>query len=581
MDKIAKNIYRDHSCNGVSLEDEGKVVRVAGWVDTVRDHGGITFVDLRDHYGKVQLVFHTLPNFKLAKETVISAEGKVMARTKENINPNLPTGKVEIFVDKVKLLGECKQTPPFDISDSMNVNEEVRLKYRYLDLRNPAMQKNILTRIAVINDIRRLMTDLGFNEVTTPILTVSSPEGARDYLVPSRVNQGKFYALPQAPQQFKQLLMVSGFDKYFQIAPCFRDEDARADRCPGEFYQFDMEMSFATQEDVFAVMEDVLPKIFEKHGKYKVDKVPFTRIAYRDAMDRFGTDKPDLRCPLEITKLNDVFENTTFNAFKGKTIHGICAPVGALPRRQYDELTNTALELGAKGLAYVKLTEEGLTGPLVKFMSEKEKADLLAKTNAKLGDAIFIVADEYKTVCKVLSQIRVLLGEKLGLNEKNIYKFCWIVDFPMFEYNEEEGKIDFSHNPFSMPQGGLEALNSKDPLEVLAYQYDIVVNGVELSSGAVRNHDVEIMRKAFEIAGYDEEVLKTKFAALYNAFQYGAPPHAGIAPGVDRMVMLLLDTPSIREVVAFPMNKKAQDLMMGAPGTVTEQQLRECHIKLR
>ncbi len=581
MDKIAKNIYRDHSCNGVSLEDEGKVVRVAGWVDTVRDHGGITFVDLRDHYGKVQLVFHTLPNFKLAKETVIFAEGKVMARTKENINPNLPTGKVEIFVDKVKLLGECKQTPPFDISDSMNVNEEVRLKYRYLDLRNPAMQKNILTRIAVINDIRRLMTDLGFNEVTTPILTVSSPEGARDYLVPSRVNQGKFYALPQAPQQFKQLLMVSGFDKYFQIAPCFRDEDARADRCPGEFYQFDMEMSFATQEDVFAVMEDVLPKIFEKHGKYKVDKVPFTRIAYRDAMDRFGTDKPDLRCPLEITKLNDVFENTTFNAFKGKTIHGICAPVGALPRRQYDELTNTALELGAKGLAYVKLTEEGLTGPLVKFMSEKEKADLLAKTNAKLGDAIFIVADEYKTVCKVLSQIRVLLGEKLGLNEKNIYKFCWIVDFPMFEYNEEEGKIDFSHNPFSMPQGGLEALNSKDPLEVLAYQYDIVVNGVELSSGAVRNHDVEIMRKAFEIAGYDEEVLKTKFAALYNAFQYGAPPHAGIAPGVDRMVMLLLDTPSIREVVAFPMNKKAQDLMMGAPGTVTEQQLRECHIKLR
>ncbi|MBP3431400.1 MAG: aspartate--tRNA ligase [Clostridia bacterium] len=581
MDKITKNIYRNHSCNDVTLSDEGQTVRVAGWVDTVRDHGGITFVDLRDHYGKVQLVFHSLPEFKLAKETVISAEGKVMARTKENINPNLATGTVEIFVENVQLLGECKLTPPFDISDSMNVNEEVRLKYRYLDLRNPAMQQNILKRIAVIADIRKYMSELGFNEITTPILTVSSPEGARDYLVPSRVNQGKFYALPQAPQQFKQILMVSGFDKYFQIAPCFRDEDARADRCPGEFYQFDMEMSFATQEDVFAVMEDVLPKIFEKHGKYKVDKVPFTRIAYRDAMDRFGTDKPDLRNPLEITKLNDVFANTTFNAFKGKTVHGICAPVKDLPRRQYDELTNTALELGAKGLAYVKLTEEGLTGPLVKFMSEEEIKNLLAKTNATVGDAIFIVADEYKVVCKVLSTIRMMLGEKLGLIEKNIYKFCWIVDFPMFEYNEEEGKVDFSHNPFSMPQGGLEALETKDPLEILAYQYDIVVNGVELSSGAVRNHDVNIMKKAFEIAGYDEEVLKSKFSALYNAFQYGAPPHAGIAPGVDRMVMLLVDSPSIREVVAFPMNKKAQDVMMGAPGTVTEQQLRECHIKLR
>ena len=581
MDKITKNIYRNHSCNDVTLSDEGQTVRVAGWVDTVRDHGGITFVDLRDHYGKVQLVFHSLPEFKLAKETVISAEGKVMARTKENINPNLATGTVEIFVENVQLLGECKLTPPFDISDSMNVNEEVRLKYRYLDLRNPAMQQNILKRIAVIADIRKYMSELGFNEITTPILTVSSPEGARDYLVPSRVNQGKFYALPQAPQQFKQILMVSGFDKYFQIAPCFRDEDARADRCPGEFYQFDMEMSFATQEDVFAVMEDVLPKIFEKHGKYKVDKVPFTRIAYRDAMDRFGTDKPDLRNPLEITKLNDVFANTTFNAFKGKTVHGICAPVKDLPRRQYDELTNTALELGAKGLAYVKLTEEGLTGPLVKFMSEEEIKNLLAKTNATVGDAIFIVADEYKVVCKVLSTIRMMLGEKLGLIEKNIYKFCWIVDFLMFEYNEEEGKVDFSHNPFSMPQGGLEALETKDPLEILAYQYDIVVNGVELSSGAVRNHDVNIMKKAFEIAGYDEEVLKSKFSALYNAFQYGAPPHAGIAPGVDRMVMLLVDSPSIREVVAFPMNKKAQDVMMGAPGTVTEQQLRECHIKLR
>lgn len=581
MEKIAKNIYRDHCSTGVSLADVGKQVKVAGWIDTVRDHGGITFVDLRDHYGKIQLVFHTLPNFKLAKENVISASGVVMARTEENINPNLETGKIEVYVDSAELLGECLQTPPFEIGESTSVNEEVRLKYRYLDLRNPEMQKNILTRIAVVNDIRKYMTELGFNEITTPILTASSPEGARDYLVPSRVNQGKFYALPQAPQQFKQLLMVSGFDKYFQIAPCFRDEDARADRCPGEFYQFDMEMSFATQEDVFAVMEEVLPKIFQKHGKYPVAEVPFPRIKYRDAMDTYGTDKPDLRNPLKITKLNDVFANTTFNAFKGKTVHGICAPVGALPRRQYDELTQAALDAGAKGLAYVKLTEEGLTGPLVKFMSEEEKTALLAKTGAKLGDAIFICADEYKVVCKVLSIIRMMLGEKLDLCEKNVYKFCWIVDFPMYEYNEEEGKLDFSHNPFSMPQGGLEALTTQDPLSINAYQYDIVVNGIELSSGAVRNHDVNIMKKAFEIAGYDEEVIKTKFSALYNAFQYGAPPHAGIAPGVDRMVMLLLDTPSIREVVAFPMNKKAQDLMMGAPSTVTEQQLRECHIKLR
>jgi len=582
MTEITKNIYRTHSCGELRPENNNEEVIVSGWINSVRDHGGITFIDLRDHYGRVQLVLNTLPDFKLSRESVIKVCGMVRLRDEFNINEKLPTGKIEIVVKEIELLGECKQNLPFEIESSRNVNEEVRLKYRFLDLRNPELQNNIILRSKVIQDLRSEMISLGFNEIQTPILTVSSPEGARDYIVPSRLHPGKFYALPQAPQQFKQLLMVAGMDKYFQIAPCFRDEDARADRCPGEFYQLDMEMSFATQEDVFAVMENVLPKIFEKYGKSKVDKVPFVRIPYREAMDKYGTDKPDLRNPLVIVNITNVFRKTTFKAFENKTVKAICAAASSLPRRAYDELTNFALENGAKGLAWVKVGENlELTGPIIKFMTESEQKEMVEALNAKAGDSIFIVADEDKVCAKVLGLLRTMLCEKLDLLEKGVYKFCWIVDFPMYELNEDTGEIDFCHNPFSMPQGGLKALEEKEPLDILAYQYDIIVNGVELSSGAVRNHDINIMLKAFEIAGYDEKTIETKFSALYNAFKFGAPPHAGIAPGVDRMVMLLLEESSIREVVAFPMNKKAQDLMMGAPGDVTEKQLREVHIKLR
>lgn len=582
MDKIAKNIYRTNTCGELRKENVGEEVRLAGWINTIRDHGGITFIDLRDHYGLVQLVMKDELAIKLSKETVISVLGKVIPRTPENVNPKLKTGEIEVEVKDVQILGQCLITPPFEIDDSRNVNEETRLKYRFLDLRNPELQHNLLVRSHVIQDLRNEMINLGFNEIQTPILTVSSPEGARDYIVPSRLHPGKFYALPQAPQQFKQLLMVAGMDKYFQIAPCFRDEDARADRCPGEFYQLDMEMSFATQEDVFEVMETVLPKIFEKYGKSKADAGPFRRIAYKDAIETYGSDKPDLRNPLVLTDLTEVFKNTTFNAFQGKVVKCICAPCGEQPRRFYDELTTFAMDNGAKGLAWIKVGENSeMVGPILKFMTDDEKKAMLDACKAKPGDAIFIIAADYRQCHKILGLLRIELGNRLNLLEKGVYRFCWIVDFPMYELNEETGKIDFCHNPFSMPQGGLEALSTKEPLDILAYQYDIIVNGIELSSGAVRNHDINIMLKAFEIAGYDEEVIKTKFSALYNAFKYGAPPHAGIAPGVDRMVMLLLEEQTIREVVAFPMNKKAQDLMMNAPGEVTEQQLREVHIKLR
>ena len=580
--KIKENYYRTNTCGELRAKDASKEVVLSGWVDTIRDHGGITFIDLRDHYGKTQLVFSELPDFKISKECVIRVEGKVRLRENEQINTKLSTGEIEVVVGKAEMLGACQSVLPFEISESRKTSEDVRLQYRFLDLRNKIMQDNIVFRSKVIQDLRKEMTELGFTEFQTPILTVSSPEGARDYIVPSRLHPGKFYALPQAPQQFKQLLMVSGMDRYFQIAPCFRDEDARADRCPGEFYQLDMEMSFATQEDVFAVMETVLPRIFEKYGKSKIAEVPFPRIPYKEAMDRFGSDKPDLRNPLEIKNITEVFKNTTFQAFKDKVVRAICAPAGSLPRRAIDELTNFAVENGAKGLAWVRINEDkSLYGPIVKFMTEEEQKLMIETMGAKEGDIIFIVADKYSVCSKVLGLLRTELCNKLDLLEKNVYKFCWIVDFPMYEYDEENEKIDFCHNPFSMPQGGLEALNSKDPLDVLAYQYDIIVNGVELSSGAVRNHDLSIMLKAFEIAGYTEEDIKTKFSALYNAFKFGAPPHAGIAPGVDRMIMLLLEEKSIREVVAFPMNKKAQDLMMGAPGEVTEKQLREVHIKLR
>lgn len=583
MGKSFKSVYRTHTCGQLRKEDDGREVTLSGWVDTIRDHGGITFVDLRDRFGKTQIVYYKLPQIKLTKESVITIQGKVRLRDAETYNDKISTGEIEVVASETKMLSQCKSVLPFEIDLSRETSEEVRLKYRYLDLRNKKMKDNILFRSEVIREVRKLMYELGFDEFQTPILTCSSPEGARDYLVPSRLHHGQFYALPQAPQQFKQLLMVSGMDRYFQIAPCFRDEDARADRCPGEFYQLDMEMSFATQEDVFAVMEQVLPAIFEKFGKYKIASVPFPRISFRDAMDTYGTDKPDLRNPLVIRDITKVFEKTTFGAFAEKTVKCITAPQASkLSKKTFEDLTSFAIESGAKGLAWVKVEEDmSLTGPIIKFMTEKEVQDLVIASEGRPGDCLFIIADKWALACKIMGLLRTMLCEKLGLLEDETYKFCWIVDFPMYEYNEDEDRIDFCHNPFTMPQGGLEALKTKQPLDILAYQYDIIVNGIELSSGAVRNFDPEIMVKAFEVAGYGEETIKEKFGALYTAFQYGAPPHAGIAPGIDRMIMLLLDEKSIREVVAFPMNSRAQDVMMGAPGFVTEAQLRDVHIKIR
>lgn len=583
MEKKFESVYRTHTCGQLRKDDEGKQVILSGWVDTIRDHGGITFVDLRDRYGKTQVVYYHLPTFKLTKESVITVKGKVRKRDEDTYNDKIATGEVEVVVEETKMLSQCKSVLPFEIDSSKQTSEDVRLKYRYLDLRNEKVRDTILLRSAVIKEIRRLMSELGFDEFQTPILTCSSPEGARDYLVPSRLHHGQFYALPQAPQQFKQLLMVAGMDRYFQIAPCFRDEDARADRCPGEFYQLDMEMSFATQEDVFEVMEAVLPAIFEEFGKYKIASVPFPRISFKDAMDTYGTDKPDLRNPLIIRDVTDVFKDTTFGAFAKKTVKCITAPQASkLPKKAFEDLTAFALECGAKGLAWVKVEEDmTLSGPIIKFMTDSEVQQLLKESQGQVGDCLFIIADKWKEACKIMGALRTMLCEKLGLLEEGVYKFCWIVDFPMYEYNEDEDRIDFCHNPFTMPQGGIEALQTKQPLDILAYQYDIIVNGIELSSGAVRNYDPAVMLKAFSLAGYDEEVVKEKFGALYTAFQYGAPPHAGIAPGIDRMIMLLLDEKSIREVVAFPMNSKAQDVMMGAPGFVSEAQLRDVHIKIR
>ncbi len=583
MKKTYKSVYRTHTCGELGKQDASKEVTISGWVDTIRDHGGITFVDLRDRYGKTQVVYNELPDCKLTKESVITVKGKVRLRDEQTYNSKISTGEIEVVAEETKMLSQCKSVLPFEIDLSTQTSEDVRLKYRYLDLRNKKMKENILFRAEVIREVRKLMYELGFDEFQTPILTCSSPEGARDYLVPSRLHHGQFYALPQAPQQFKQLLMVSGMDRYFQIAPCFRDEDARADRCPGEFYQLDMEMSFATQEDVFAIMEQVLPAIFEKYGKYKIASVPFPRISYLDAMNTYGTDKPDLRNPLVIKDITEVFKETTFGAFAGKIVKCITAPQASkLSKKTFEDLTTFAMDNGAKGLAWVKVEEDlTLTGPIIKFMTEKEVKELLKVSQAQAGDCLFIIADKWNVACKIMGLLRTRLCEKLGLLEEEIYKFCWIVDFPMYEYNEDEDKIDFCHNPFTMPQGGLEALKTQKPLDILAYQYDIIVNGIELSSGAVRNYDPEIMIKAFDLAGYGEDTIKEKFGALYTAFQYGAPPHAGIAPGIDRMIMLLLDEKTIREVVAFPMNSRAQDVMMGAPGFVTEQQLRDVHIKIR
>ena len=577
-------MYRDHNCGELTIKDVGQTVQLAGWVQTIRNLGSMQFVDLRDQFGITQIVISE--DMKSAmnevyQESVISVTGKVLERSNKNLK--IPTGEIEIKAEKIEILGKSKNVLPFEINsekaDISNVREDLRLQYRYLDLRNDKIHNSLLLRAKIIKDLRDKMVELGFPEIQTPILANSSPEGARDYIVPSRLHPGEFYALPQAPQQFKQLLMISGFDKYYQIAPCFRDEDPRADRAPGEFYQLDMEMSFATQEDVFKVIEEVIPEVFRKNSNWKVVDTPFIRIPYSEAMEKYGIDKPDLRNPLIIKDATHCFKHTEFNAFKDKTIKYIIVPDGAKQGRKFfDEMGEFAkTEADAAGLAWVKVDEENnLTGGIAKFLTDEIKTEL----GAKIGDAVFFIADEFHKAQKIAGLVRIELGKRLDLIEKNIFKFCWIVDFPMYEYNEDEDKIDFNHNPFSMPQGELEALNTMNPLDILAYQYDLVCNGYELASGAVRNHNPEVMVKAFEIAGYTEEDVKNRFGALYTAFQYGTPPHAGCAPGLDRMVMLIADTINIREVIAFPKNKKARDLMMNAPSVVTEKQLEDVHIKV-
>ncbi|EFF68774.1 aspartate--tRNA ligase [Eshraghiella crossota DSM 2876] len=578
------NIYRDMTLENLDESYIGKELKVAGWVENIRDHGGVSFIDLRDMYGVLQVVIRDTELLKgIKKEESISVEGLMEQRDEETYNPKIKSGTIELEAHKITTLGQVYTQLPFEIQTSKEVREDVRLKYRYLDLRNEKVKDNILFRSKVIAYLRQKMTEMGFVEIQTPILCASSPEGARDYIVPSRRYKGKFYALPQAPQQYKQLLMVSGIDKYFQIAPCFRDEDARADRSPGEFYQLDFEMSFATQEDVFKIGEEVLTSTFEKFAPegYEVTKAPYPIISYKQAMLEFGSDKPDLRNPLRIIDVTDFFQKCTFKPFIGKTVRAIKVHAN-MSKGFHEKLLKFATGIGMGGLGYLEVLEDGsYKGPIDKFIPDELKEEFKTIAGLSTGDTIFFMADKEERAAFFAGQIRTELGTKLDLIEKNAYRFCYVNDFPMFEKDPETKKIGFTHNPFSMPQGGLEALNTKDPLDILAYQYDIVCNGVELSSGAVRNHDMQIMVKAFEIAGYDEEVLKAKFGALYNAFQFGAPPHAGMAPGVDRMIMLLRNEENIREVIAFPMSGTAQDLMCGAPNEVTEQQLREVHIKVR
>ena len=578
------NIYRDMTLENLDESYIGKELKVAGWVENIRDHGGVSFIDLRDMYGVLQVVIRDTELLKgIKKEESISVEGLMEQRDEETYNPKIKSGTIELEAHKITTLGQVYTQLPFEIQTSKEVREDVRLKYRYLDLRNEKVKDNILFRSKVIAYLRQKMTEMGFVEIQTPILCASSPEGARDYIVPSRRYKGKFYALPQAPQQYKQLLMVSGIDKYFQIAPCFRDEDARADRSPGEFYQLDFEMSFATQEDVFKIGEEVLTSTFEKFAPegYEVTKAPYPIISYKQAMLEFGSDKPDLRNQLRIIDVTDFFQKCTFKPFIGKTVRAIKVHAN-MSKGFHEKLLKFATGIGMGGLGYLEVLEDGsYKGPIDKFIPDELKEEFKTIAGLSTGDTIFFMADKEERAAFFAGQIRTELGTKLDLIEKNAYRFCYVNDFPMFEKDPETKKIGFTHNPFSMPQGGLEALNTKDPLDILAYQYDIVCNGVELSSGAVRNHDMQIMVKAFEIAGYDEEVLKAKFGALYNAFQFGAPPHAGMAPGVDRMIMLLRNEENIREVIAFPMSGTAQDLMCGAPNEVTEQQLREVHIKVR
>ena len=578
-------MYRTKTCGELNIKNVKEYVELAGWIQKVRDLGGMTFIDLRDEFGITQIVVNDETLQKVVKElhteSCIHIEGEVVERASKN--PHMKTGDIEVVAQKIEVLGKCKNILPFEINTDQEVREDLRLEYRFLDLRNEKLHNTILLRSKILKTLRDKMDELEFTEIQTPILANSSPEGARDYLVPSRLNPGEFYALPQAPQQFKQLLMVSGFNKYYQIAPCFRDEDPRADRAPGEFYQLDFEMSFATQEDVFKVIEEVVPYTFEKFTDWKVDKGPFVRIPYKEAMEKYGIDKPDLRNPLIIQDVTELFKNSEFNAFKDKTIKAIIVPNGAEQGRKFfDKMGEfaTTEEIGAKGLAWTKLDNEGtIQGGIAKFITDDIKEKLEKDFGLEKNASIFFIADEFEKAQKIAGLVRIELGKRLDLIEKGVYKFCFIVDFPMYELSDE-GTIDFSHNPFSMPQGGLEALENKNPLDILAYQYDLVCNGYEMASGAVRNHDPEIMVKAFEIAGYSEEDVKNRFGALYNAFQYGTPPHAGAAPGIDRMIMLIADSQNIREVIAFPKNKKARDLLMRAPSVVSEQQLKDVHIKL-
>jgi aspartyl-tRNA synthetase len=580
--------YRTHTCGELRAEHAGSVVRLSGWLRNRRDHGGVYFIDLADHYGATQLVVAPGSEMydrvtRLPKETVIRADGEVVHREEGKVNPVMATGEVEVRATEIEVLGPTEPLP-FNVFPETAVPEDLRLTYRFLDLRRSKMHANILLRSRVIASIRRRMVDLGFLEYQTPTLTASSPEGARDFLVPARRHPGKFYALPQAPQMFKQIIMVSGFDRYFQIAPCYRDEDARADRSPGEFYQLDLEMSFVTQDDVFAAVESLFVGLFQEFASARpMTPAPFPRFAYDEVMRRFGTDKPDLRNPLEICELTGLFATSGFKAFAGKTCRAIRIPEGAKQSRSFfDKLEERAKTEGAAGLAWL-LVEQGnsLKGPITKFLKPEEVAEIISLTGSQPDDAIIFLSDtDTAKVCRIFAGLRTHLGQTLNLIEQDVYRFCWIVDFPMYEFDSEHGKVDFSHNPFSMPQGGLDALNTRDPLTIKAFQYDIVCNGYELSSGAIRNHHPEIMYRAFEIAGYERSEVDQRFRALINALKYGAPPHGGIAPGIDRIVMLLADEPNIREVIMFPMNQNAEDLMMNAPNTVRPEQLRDLHIRI-